>query len=205
MRKGSDSSESSLFHYSLSIASMKSLYVCAFALMGALAVSTTTMAQTQEKVFPAIKNSGGVFKVPEAAQVADPALDYKIVGDLMVGPEKPSEINPGLERIARLFNAYSEAGIAPEKIGVVVVVHYKGTPLILDDASYQKQFGVPNPNTALINELAEKGVEFFVCGQSLRMRGYTDTPKNPHIKVAHAALIATTTYQLKGYALLSMP
>lgn len=182
---------------------MKSFYVGTLALMGFFAVSTTTLAQ--ERIFPAVKSSGGVFPVPEAAEVADPALVYKIVGDLMVGPEKPGDINPGLERIARLFNAYSEAGIAPEKIGVVVVVHYKGTPLILNDEAYKKQFGVANPNTALINELAEKGVEFYVCGQSLRMRGFTDTPKNPHIKVTHAALIATTTYQLKGYALLSMP
>jgi len=162
-------------------------------------------SQAQNKEFPVIKNGGGVFAVPEAVAVADPALDYKIVGDLMVGPEKPSELNPGLDRVARLFNAYAEAGIPASKIKMVVVVHFKGTPLILSDEAYQKEFGVPNPNTNLINELAGKGVEFYICGQSLRMRGYTDTPRNPNIKVTHAALIATTTYQLKGYALLSMP
>lgn len=164
----------------------------------------TTQAQ-QKKEFPVIKNGGGVFPVPEAVAVADPAMAYKIVGDLMVGPEKPGELNPGLDRVARLFNAYSEAGITADKIKMVVVVHFKGTPLILNDEAYQKEFKVPNPNTALINELAAKGVEFYICGQSLRMRGYTDTPRNPNIKVTHAALIATTTYQLKGYALLSMP
>lgn len=162
-----------------------------------------TQAQTKE--FPVIKNGGGVFPVPEAVAVADPALNYRIVGDLMVGPEKPQELNPGLDRVARLFNAYAEAGIPADKIKMVVVVHFKGTPLILTDDAYNKQFGVANPNTALINELASKGVEFLICGQSLRMRGYTDTPRNPNIKVTHAAMIATTTYQLKGYAVLSMP
>jgi intracellular sulfur oxidation DsrE/DsrF family protein len=165
----------------------------------------TVETQAQTKVFPEIKHGGGVFPVPEAVAVADAALEYKIVGDLMVGPEKPSELNPGLDRVARLFNAYSEAGIPADKIKMVVVVHFKGTPLILTDEAYQKEFKVPNPNTVLINELAEKGVKFFICGQSLRMRGYTDTPKNPNIQVTHAALIATTTYQLKGYAMLSMP
>jgi intracellular sulfur oxidation DsrE/DsrF family protein len=145
-----------------------------------------------------------VFPVPEAAPVADASLDYKIVGDLMVGPEKPNELNPGLDRVARLFNAYSEAGISASKIGMVVVVHFKGTPLILSDEAYKKEFGVDNPNTTLINELAEKGVKFYICGQSLRMRGYVDTPRNPNIQVTHAALIATTTYQLKGYALLNL-
>ncbi len=170
--------------------------------LGLLANAPATLAQSQE--FPVVKNGGGVFPVPEATPVADPKMAYKIVGDLMAGPEKPEELNPGLERVARLFNAYSEAGIKPEKIDMVVVVHFKGTPLIMSDAAYQKAFGVSNPNTALIDELASKGVKFYVCGQSLRMRGYTDTPRNAHIKVTEAALIATTTFQLKGYALLSM-
>ncbi|TDB57352.1 DsrE family protein [Arundinibacter roseus] len=163
---------------------------------------TSLVAQTKSN--PVIKAGGSVFAVPEAVPVADPKIAYKIVGDLMVGPEKPEELNPGLDRVARLFNAYSDAGISADKIKMVVVVHFKGTPLILDDEAYKKQFGVSNPNTALINELAEKGVDFYICGQSLRMRGFTDTPKNKHIKVTEAALIATTTYQLKGYALLNL-
>lgn len=166
---------------------------------------STGQVKAQTKEFPAIKNGGGIFPVPEAVAIADPALDYRIVGDLMVGPEKPQDLNPGLDRVARLFNAYAEAGIPPEKIKMVVVVHFKGTPLILSDEAYEKEFKVPNPNTALINELASKGVEFLICGQSLRMRGYTGTPRNPNIRVTHAAMIATTTYQLKGYAVLSMP
>lgn len=166
------------------------------------AVTTTCLAQG--KLNPVIKNGGGVFAIPEAVSIADPALNYRIVADLMVGPEKADELNPGLDRVARLFNAYSEAGISPGKISVVVVVHFKGTPLIMNDEAYRKEFGMANPNTALINELAAKGVEFYVCGQSLHMRGYTNTPRNPHIKVAHAALIATTAYQLKGYALLNL-
>lgn len=169
-----------------------------------LLLALATVCQAQEKSNPVIKNGGGVFPVREATAIADPALDYKIVADLMVGPEKADELNPGLDRVARLFNAYSQAGINPNKISVVVVVHFKGTPLIMNDEAYRKEFGVANPNTALINELAARGVEFYVCGQSLHMRGYTSTPRNPHIKVVHAALVATTAFQLKGYALLNL-
>jgi intracellular sulfur oxidation DsrE/DsrF family protein len=181
---------------------MKNLILVALTFAGILTMNSIGWAQSKKN--PVIQNGGGVFVVPEAEAIADPALDYKIVADLMVGPEKPSELNPGLDRVARLFNAYSEAGIPPQKLHVVVVVHFKGTPLILNDEAYKKEFGVVNPNTALINELAGRGVQFFICGQSLRMRGYTDTPRNPHIKVAHAALIATTAFQLKGYALLNL-
>ncbi|WP_373513947.1 DsrE family protein [Persicitalea sp.] len=181
---------------------MKVIYSLALAVLTVAYATTLTLAQTKE--FPVIKNGGGVFPVPEATPVADKKMAYKIVGDLTVGPEKPDELNPGLERVARLFNAYAEAGIKPENIAMVVVVHFKGTPLIMNDAAYEKAFGVANPNTALIDELAGKGVKFFVCGQSLRMRGYTDTPRNANINVTEAALIATTTYQMKGYAMLGL-
>jgi intracellular sulfur oxidation DsrE/DsrF family protein len=181
---------------------MKKTLLMVSIVLGFLAMQNRAHAQNRE--FPVIKNGGGVFPVPEASPVADGSLEYKIVGDLMVGPEKPNELNPGLDRVARLFNAYSEAGIPASKISMVVVVHFKGTPLILNDEAYKKEFGVANPNTTLINELAGKGVEFYICGQSLRMRGFTNTPRNQHIKVTHAALVATTTYQLKGYALLDL-
>ena len=171
-------------------------------ILAILCSSALCLAQTKQ--FPVVKNGGGVFPVPEATPVADKGMAYKIVGDLTVGVEKPEELNPGIERVARLFNAYAEAGVKPENIAMVVVVHFKGTPLIMNDEAYKERFGVANPNTILINELADKGVKFFVCGQSLRMRGYTDTPRNPNIKVTEAALIATTTYQMKGYAMLEM-
>ncbi len=179
--------------------------IFSFTLTGLALLFSASLTFGQAKEFPVIKQAGGVFPVPEATPVADKKMAYKIVGDLMVGPEKPEELNPGLDRVARLFNAYAEAGIEPENIDMVVVVHFKGTPLIMNDAAYEKAFGVVNPNTALIDELAGKGVKFFVCGQSLRMRGYTDTPRNSNIKVTEAALVATTTFQLKGYAMLSMP
>ena len=181
---------------------MRKTLLTLFFVLGLFVMLHPVHAQTREN--PVIKNGGGVFPVPEAAPVADASLNYKIVGDLMVGPEKPGELNPGLDRVARLFNAYSDAGIPASKISMVVVVHFKGTPLILSDEAYKKEFGVENPNTTLINELAGKGVQFFICGQSLRMRGFVETPRNPNIKVTHAALIATTTYQLKGYALLNL-
>ncbi len=66
----------------------------------------------------------------------------------------------------------------------------------------KKKFGVVNPNTPLINELAKNGVRFYVCGQSLRARKMVDDPRNENIKVAQSALITFTTFQNMGYALI---
>ena len=169
-----------------------------------LSIATASYAQPPGQINPVIKSSGGVFPVPEAISLVDAQTTYKIIGDLTTNSEKPDEMSPGLERAARLFNAYSEAGVPPSRIDMVIAIHFKATPIILSDAAYKEKFGVPNPNTATLNELAEKGVRFYICGQSLRMRGFTQTPRNPHIQVAHAALIVTTVFQQKGYSLLPM-
>ena len=73
------------------------------------------------------------------------------------------------------------------------------TPLILSDEAYKKKFGVPNPNTALINELAANGVKLYICGQSLYMRKLEKEPRNPAIRVTLSAMVLMTTLQSKGY------
>ena len=177
--------------------------VC-IAVMMLFGASVLVQGQSAKQVNPVIKSSGGVFPIPEAVSLVDAQTTYKIIGDLTTNSEKPDEMSPGLERAARLYNAYSEAGVSPSRIDMVIAIHFKATPIILSDAAYQEKFGVPNPNTATLNELAEKGVRFYICGQSLRMRGFTETPRNPHIQVSHAALIVTTVFQQKGYSLLPM-
>ena len=67
-----------------------------------------------------------------------------------------------------------------------------------------KKFNCPNPNTALINELAANGVKFFICGQSLRARKLTDEKRNPNFKVYLSAMLAISTYQLKGFVMVPL-
>lgn len=156
----------------------------------------------QKKIYPLIKSGGGMFEVPEATSVADKKMKYKLIVDLSKASDKPDSVNASLDKLARLVNAHIEAGIPKENIDVIGVFHFLGTPVILEDEAYKKKFGMANPNTALINELAKNGVRFFVCGQSLRARKLVDDKRNENIKVAQSALITFSTFQSKGYALI---
>ena len=64
--------------------------------IGVLMVSFSLSAQT--RVFPVIKNYGGIFDVPDAVEKPDPNLDYKIVVELTSGSEKPGELNSSLNK-----------------------------------------------------------------------------------------------------------
>jgi intracellular sulfur oxidation DsrE/DsrF family protein len=161
-----------------------------------------TIVFAQKKVYPVIKSGGAMFEVPEASPVTDKNMKYKIVVDLSKGSEKPDSVNGSLDKLARLINLHAEAGIPKKNMDVVGVFHFAATPIILSDEAYKKMYGIPNPNTQLINELAKNGVRFFVCGQSVRARKIVDEPRNENIKVALSALTTFTTFQNMGFALI---
>jgi intracellular sulfur oxidation DsrE/DsrF family protein len=162
------------------------------------ALSLTGLAQ----IYPAIKNGGVIYNVPEAESVGEWKQPYKIVTEIMNGVDKRDSLNPGLERMARLVNLYRHAGVPSQNIDLVIMIHFTATPIILTDDAYRKRYGVPNPNTALINEMAANGVKFYVCGQSLYRRKFVNDPRNPSIKVVLSAMYGITTLQMQGYAFM---
>lgn len=156
----------------------------------------------QEMQYPAVKSGGGIFAVPEAEDIGTWKQPYKIVTEISAGVDKRDSINPGLDRMARLVNLYTHAGVAKGNIDMYIMIHFTATPIILSDEAYQKKFGMPNPNTALINEMAQNGVKFYVCGQSLYKRKMNKEVRNPNIKVVLSAMYGITTLQMKGYAFM---
>ena len=156
----------------------------------------------QQMQYPVIKGGGGIFEVPEAMPIADLNMPYKIVSEISAGVEKPDSLNPALDRMARLVNLHRQAGVSAKNFELVIVIHFNATPMILSDEAYQKKFGVPNPNTGLINEMAANGVKFYICGQSLYKRKLVNEPRNPNIKPILSAMLGITTLQMKGYALM---
>lgn len=158
-------------------------------------------SQAQKK-FPFIKKGGSMFDVPQADPIADKNMKYKILFELSKGADKPDTVNAALDKLARLVNLHLSAGIPKKNLEIVAVTHFLATPLILSDEAYKKKFGVPNPNTELINELAENGVKFYICGQSLYMRKYDKEPLNPNYKVTLSAMLMMSTLQSKGYVLI---
>jgi intracellular sulfur oxidation DsrE/DsrF family protein len=158
--------------------------------------------KAQEQIFPAVKNGGGIFVVPEAESIGEWKQPYKIVTEISAGVEKRDSLNPTLDKLARLVNLYRQAGVEKGNVDIYVMIHFTATPIILSDEAHQKKFGVPNPNTALINEMAQNGVKFYVCGQSIYKRKLVKEPRNSNIKVILSAMYGITTLQMKGYAFM---
>jgi len=154
----------------------------------------------QQMVFPIIKNYGGVFEIPDAAEKPDPSMEYKIVIDLAGGSENPTAINDYLNNIARMINLHSVGGVPKEKIHVVIAIHNQATYSIMDNETYKQKYKADNPNLALYKALREAGVDLYVCGQSLIGRSIDKTKISPDIKIATSMLTVLTIYQLKGYA-----
>lgn len=162
---------------------------------------STQIGWAQTPANPIIKNYGTIYAIDKVAP-QDTDLDYKIVVDLKSSNENFEKVNSGLNNVARMLNLHGVAGVPKYKLKVAVAVHYTATPIILNNAGYQKKYGVNNPNLELINELKEAGVELFVCGQSLVARKYAFEDVNPQVETALSMLTVVTEKAMSGYQLL---
>jgi len=159
-------------------------------------------AVSQNRVNPVVKNFGGIFEIPYAEEKPDPALDYKIIVEVVSNTEKYDSINWPLYNVARLLNLHVAGGVPKEKIQVVVVIHGSAAFTVLNNETYKAKYGVENPNLKLYQELQQAGVKMFVCGQSLIARKIDRFKMVPEVRVATSALTTLTTHQLKGFAVL---
>lgn len=156
----------------------------------------------QQRINPVIKSAGGVFEVPDAVEMPDPTLDYKIAIELFAPSDDPKEINQALNSVARLVNLHVMGGVPKEKLAIVVAIHGEATYTLTNSKAYEKRYKTQNPNLVVYEELSNAGVKFFVCGQSLMARGVDRSTLIPQVKIATSMLTTITTHQLKGYAYL---
>lgn len=154
----------------------------------------------QERVFPIIKNFGGIYEVPDAVEKPNPTTVYKIVIELVSGVEQPSEINTSLNNVARLINLHAIGGVPAQNIQVIVAIHGEAAYTVMTNETYRDKYKVDNPNIHLYRELTNAGTKFFICGQSLIARKIDRNKMLPNIKIATAMLTVVSTYQLQGYA-----
>lgn len=162
-----------------------------------------TFVFSQERHHPLIPKYGAIFETPFAVDIIDPDMKYKVVIDVTEAPEDPTtEVNQIYDRVAKLMNLHAEAGVKESNMDFVCVIHFKAATSVLADDGFTQKFGKKNPNTELIQLLADHGVRFYVCGQSLIARKLLDLPLNPNIKPIHGAILGLSHFQNLGYALL---
>jgi intracellular sulfur oxidation DsrE/DsrF family protein len=164
---------------------------------GALAPSIE--AQVRPKTGPVVESAGPVFDVPKPTFVTPTDFTYKVAFEVANKSSEPDRMNQQLVTIARFLNVHAQAGVPGSQVGAAAVVHgTAGKDLLLDEA-YRDAFGTANPNTALIRELTEAGVQIVLCGQTAAARGIDRGDLQPGVKVALSAMTALFVFQEQGY------
>lgn len=175
--------------------------IALFCSMGLLLCTAAAAQDTAKQVITA---AGNYHPLPKAAYQPDPAHTYKVVFSLTKASDKPGEVNPALERVARTVNLYASAGVPLDHLKFVAVAYGPATPLALDDEHYKAQFGVANPNLAVIAQLRKAGVDVAVCGQAMAEHHFPDEWAAKDVTLSLSALTTITELEQQGYALMPL-
>lgn len=178
----------------------KSAFVLCLLITFAFAKKT----QAQELISgPLIKDFGATYTIPDPDIAADPDKVYKIVFDVATGSENPDELNLYFDTVARFLNMHAAAGVPPENLKPVLVVHGSAIFDLLTDQYYQEKFSTNNPNLPLLNQLHELGVPVILCGQTTGKRNVTKDMRWEHTKIALSAMTARLHYTELGYTVIA--
>ncbi|SDZ93182.1 DsrE family protein [Nitrosospira multiformis] len=184
---------------------MKSLLrfvpLCSACVLG-ISISAPVLAGNTDWQHPMIQEYGKVQAMPNAVLQPDPGRQYKVIVNVTKLMTSPDQVNPGLDRVARLVNLFALAKVPPEKLEIAAVLHGGATSASLDDSHYRKKYQTDNPNIKLIKALKRAGVNVYVCGQALAHNEFESRWVSGEVAVALSAMIVLADYQLKGYALV---
>ncbi|QAU24845.1 sulfur reduction protein DsrE [Dyella sp. M7H15-1] len=169
-------------------------------IVGLLASGAAT-AQNAPQIITA---AGAYHPLPQAAYQPDRNATYKVVFSLTKASDKPDQINPGIERVARTVNLYTVAGVPLDHLKFVAVAYGPATSLVLDDEHYRAQFGTANPNLAVISQLRKAGIDVAVCGQAMAEHHYANEWAFKDVTLSLSALTTITELEQKGYALMPL-
>jgi intracellular sulfur oxidation DsrE/DsrF family protein len=148
---------------------------------------------------PYIHSAGPVFEIP-APEFATPTdMTYQVAFDVAVGSEGAEDLNQSLNSVARFLNMHGAAGVPVGRLEVAVVVHGTAAKDFLKAEAFREFTGYDNPNLELIEELAEFGVRFVMCGQSLGARSVPRDELVDPVQVALSAMTAHLVLQEEGY------
>ncbi len=151
---------------------------------------------------PIIADYGAVYDIPDPDFPADPRQMYLVVFDIAESPVAPSEVNPLINTPARFLNLHARAGVPPENMRVAAVLHGGAAKDALNDEAYRRRYNGDNPNTLLLRQLVEAGVDVYICGQSARGRGFGRDELAEPVQVALSAMTVLVTLQGEGYRMI---
>ena len=156
----------------------------------------------EPKTGPVVEDLGPVYFMTGDFMNLSRRGEHKAVMDVAADGGFDLAMNPSFESAARYLNMHVQHGIDLKNLKLSLVVHGKATKDTLTDEVYRDQFGVNNPNTALLASLNAAGVQVLVCGQSLLHNGYAVEDLNSTVQPALSAMTAHVILQEDGYSLI---
>jgi intracellular sulfur oxidation DsrE/DsrF family protein len=175
------------------------------AVLIALVLSTTapSAARAASDESLAVPGYPVAREVPNAHELPDPGMDYKIVWGIGQGAkDHTAEVNPSLPTLAQYVNTLAKWGVPAEKRHIIVMFHQRSADfdIVMNNDAYKAKYGKDNPNIALIKLLKKAGVEFRACGQAVVGRKIDAKDVNPDIQVDLWAMTTFFNLQMKGFA-----
>ena len=151
---------------------------------------------------PVFDDFGPVYSFESLDFLPDSTQQLKAVFDIDDKHTDPNRSNGIISSLHRYYNMHVRFGIPKENIHLAFVLHGNSTKDALKSSAYKEKFDVENPNIELIKSLYEMGVGVYICGQSMKSRGYDQEDLIPEVKVALSAMTVLTVYQMNNFALI---
>jgi intracellular sulfur oxidation DsrE/DsrF family protein len=179
-------------------------FAAPLALAVSLSLALTAFGQDKPatKDGPIIKDYGAVYPVPDADFKPSPIHVFKVVFSVADSPKSPSDLNPGINTVARFLNMQAQAGVPLKNMHLALVLHGAAGKDALNDAAYQARYQTDNPNLPLLIALRGAGVDIYLCGQTAGARGFPKAALAPGVKLALSAMTVITTLEARGYVLV---
>lgn len=153
---------------------------------------------------PAVIGAGKVHLLPQAAYQPQPQETYAIVFSITKAADRPTEVNPSLQRVARAVNLYTSAGVPLSHLKFVTVIYDQAGDAALDDRHYHQKYGVDNPNLDLIRTLRNAGIDVAVSGETIADHQQQNQWIAPQVTLALSGLVTIANLQHEGYVLMPL-
>ncbi len=163
-------------------------------------VSNQPMAQLDKfKAGTTIPDFGMYADVPGRLPI-DSGSTFRISFDVAKAANA-GDINRSIESAARFINMHTAAGVPVENIELAVVIHGGAVKDVSQSSHDSTQSIDKKSHATLIKALQEKGVQFYVCGQSAAYYGVKTEDLLPGIKMSLSAMTAHAQLQQQGFTL----
>jgi len=148
---------------------------------------------------PVIHDYGAVWDIPDPDLGPPIDQDMRVVFEVAQSSERPGEVSAYLNTVARFLNMHVRAGVPLARLHVALVMHGEAAKDALDGPLFRERYGTENRNEDLLRQLADAGVEIYLCGQSAMSRDLPRERLQPYVRLALSAMTAMAVLKDRGY------